>query len=762
MSMNNGFDNNGELDDFGKLLAEHEQTQSIKEGEIVEGTVIWVTKDFVMVDIGHKSEGRIALDEFVTPEGGVAVKEGDVISVYVDEFENEDGLIQLSKDKADKLRIWDEIDSAAEKGELVEGVIAGRVKGGLTVDIGVKAFLPGSQVDLRPVRNLEKFIGQRFKFKIIKFNKKRGNIVLSRRALLEKERQELKQLTLERIEEGCVVDGIVKNITDYGCFVDLGGIDGLLHITDMSWGRVNHPSELFRVGDEVKVKVLKFDPENERVSLGLKQISEDPWTQVGEKYSVASQVTGRVVSLTEYGAFIELEEGVEGLVHVSEMSWLKRVKHPSQMVAVRDVVEAVILEIDQENRRMSLGMKQTEENPWERLKGNYPEGATIRAKVRNITNFGVFLGIEDGIDGLVHVSDLSWSTKPKNPLEMFKKGEEMEAKVLSIDVENQRFSLGIRQLHSDPWVEVGRKFPIGTVIEGPVSKVFDFGAVVEISDEIEGLVHISELADEKVPDIHQVVQQGQTLRAKVISLIPEERKIGLSVKRLLESEARQTSEEFQRRQAVRTGTVLGDLLRQKLGDQLAEMGLSEEDAQEEPDAPEIKAEIVAPPAEEAAVVEAPVEEPAAEEAVAEEAPAEEPVAEEAVAEEAPAEEAPAEEPAAEEAVAEEAPAEEPAAEEAVVEEAPAEEPAAEEAVAEEAPAEEPVAEEAAAEEAPAEEPAAEEAAAEEAPAEEPAAEEAAAEEAPAEEPAAEEAPAEEAPAEEPAAEEAAVEEPEKA
>ncbi len=614
-----------ELDDFGKLLAEHSETQSIKEGEIVEGTVILVTKDFVMVDIGHKSEGRIPIDEFIGPEGGKpSIAEGDNISVYVDEFENEDGLIQLSKDKADKLRIWDEIDRASEAGELVEGIITGRVKGGLTVDIGVKAFLPGSQVDLRPVRNLDKFIGEKYQFKIIKFNKRRGNIVLSRRALLEKERQELKEKTLERIEEGVVVDGIVKNITDYGCFVDLGGIDGLLHITDMSWGRVNHPSEMFRVGDEVKIKVLKFDPETERVSLGLKQITEDPWVDVAAKFSVGQKVTGKVVSLTEYGAFVELQEGVEGLVHISEMSWLKRIKHPSQMVSINDVVEAMVLEVDQENRRMSLGMKQVEENPWETLRKRYPEGAIIRSKVRNITNFGVFVGIEEGIDGLIHVSDLSWSTKPKNPLDIFKKGQEIEAKVLSIDVENQRFSLGIKQLHLDPWANVDRKYPIGTVIEGNVSKVFDFGAVVEIDDEIEGLVHISELADEKVPDIHKVVQEGQTLRAKVISLIPEERKIGLSVKRLLESEAMESSEEFLRRQKARTGTVLGDLLKQKLGDRLTEMASANEIAveevvdEEEEEALEAPATIVATPEETAVAAEAEAEvEAEVEEAVAE-------------------------------------------------------------------------------------------------------------------------------------------------
>lgn len=555
-------------DDFGKLLAEHESTNQVREGEIVDGKVVLVTKDYVMVDIGHKSEGRIPIDEFIGVDGKVQVKEGDRISVYVDEVDSEDGLAQLSKDKADKLRIWDEIDRACERGELVEGLITGRVKGGLTVDIGVKAFLPGSQVDLRPVRNLEKFIGQRYKFKIIKFNKKRGNIVLSRRALLEKERQELKERTLEKIEEGSIIDGIVKNITDYGCFVDLGGIDGLLHITDMSWGRVNHPSELFKVGDEVRVKVLKFDAEAERVSLGLKQLSEDPWTKLAGKYQVNQRVNGKVVNLTEYGAFVEIEEGIEGLVHVSEMSWVKRIKHPNQMVSVGDVVETIILEVDSANRRLSLGMKQIEENPWDRLKKSYPEGAVIRSKVRNVTNFGVFVGIEDGIDGLIHVSDISWSNKAKNPMELFKKGQDVEAKVVSIDVENQRFSLSIKDLYPDPWQDVDRRFPIGTVIEGKCTKVFDFGAVVEISDEIEGLVHITEMSEDKIQDIHKVVKEGDQLRAKVISLIPEERKIGLSVKRLLESEARETSEEIARRQKARSGTVMGDLLRERFGEKL--------------------------------------------------------------------------------------------------------------------------------------------------------------------------------------------------
>jgi small subunit ribosomal protein S1 len=559
--------------DFEALLNEAETNNSIEPGKVVQGRVVMVTKDFVTVDIGYKSEGMIPADEFIEMDGTISVKEGDTINVYVDELEDEEGTIQLSKDKAEKLKIWDEIEAACARGELVEGVISSRVKGGLTVDIGVKAFLPGSQVDLRPVRNLERYLGQRFQFKVIKFNKKRGNIVLSRRALLEKEREELKGKTLENLEQGKVVDGIIKNITEYGCFVDLGGIDGLLHITDMSWGRINHPSEMFNVGDEVRVKVLKFDPKSERVSLGLKQISEDPWLHVMEKYAVAQRVSGKVVNLTDYGAFIELEEGIEGLVHVSEMSWTKRIKHPSKMVSPGDNVDAVILDIDIENKRISLGMKQIEENPWERLRESYPIGSVIRAKIRNITPFGLFLGIEDGIDGLVHVSDISWSTKVKNPQDAYNKNDEVEAKVLAIDVENQRFSLGIKQLSEDPWAVVDRRYPIGTVIQGKVSKILDFGAIVQIDDEIEGLVHISEISDEKVDQVSSVLHEGDAVKAKVVSLIPEERKIGLSIRRVRDDEAADIYSANKRQQRARTGTVMGDVLMKTMGEELSRMGV---------------------------------------------------------------------------------------------------------------------------------------------------------------------------------------------
>ncbi|TNF28593.1 MAG: 30S ribosomal protein S1 [Deltaproteobacteria bacterium] len=548
-----------DFEDFESLLEEYEAKSGAKEGEIVTGTVIAIGSDYVTVDIGYKSEGQIPIEEFHGTAAGMNLKVGDKIDVYLESQENEHGQVELSKEKADKLKIWDEINDAVERNELVEGIITGRVKGGLTVDIGVKAFLPGSQVDLRPVRNLEKYISETYKFKVIKFNKRRGNIVLSRRALLEAEREELKAKTLEKLEVGMTMKGIVKNITEYGCFVDLGGIDGLLHITDMSWGRVNHPSEMFEVGDEVEVMILKFDPRTERVSLGLKQVSEDPWVSVSDKYHVGDRVKGKVVSLTDYGAFVELEDGIEGLIHVSEMSWTKRVKHPSKVVSIGDIVETVILDIDIENKRISLGMKQIETNPWELLQERYPVGSVVRGKIRNITNFGLFIGIEEGIDGLIHVSDISWSNKVKNPADVFQKGDEVEAVVLHIDVEKERFSLGIKQLSRDPWESVEDRYPPGSVIEGAVTKVLDFGAIVEIEDAIEGLIHISELTYEKVSSVTEVVREGQAVRAKVISLIPEERKIGLSMKRLSEEEASEEYSEYLKAQRAEQSTTLGDV-----------------------------------------------------------------------------------------------------------------------------------------------------------------------------------------------------------
>ncbi|HUU00520.1 MAG TPA: 30S ribosomal protein S1 [Myxococcota bacterium] len=525
-------ENAGE-ESFAALYEASLRDRELKEGEIVKGEIIQVLPDHVVVDIGYKSEGAVAIDEFGRGEDGKpAIKVGDKVDVLLESCEDEEGMIVLSKEKADKLKVWDDISAACEKNELVAGTIVARVKGGLSVDIGVKAFLPGSQVDLRPVRNLDRLIGQKFEFKIIKFNKRRGNIVLSRRVLLEKEREALKTETLKKLKPGAVLPGIVKNITEYGAFVDLGGIDGLLHITDMSWGRVNHPSELFSVGDEINVMVLKFDPESERVSLGLKQINEDPWTHADEKYTVDVKVSGKVVSLTDYGAFVELEEGIEGLIHISEMSWTRRVKHPSKMVAVGDEVEALVLDIDSSNKRISLGMKQVEPNPWSMIEEKYPVGSVIQGRIRNITDFGVFIGIEEGIDGLVHISDISWTQRIKHPSQLFKKGDEVEAVVLHIDPENERFSLGIKQLSEDPWNRIPDKYPPGTKVKGKVIKVTEFGAFVEIEKGIEGLIHISELSQERVEDPRQVVKEDDEIDVMVLDVDPEERRIALSVKSL--------------------------------------------------------------------------------------------------------------------------------------------------------------------------------------------------------------------------------------
>ena len=549
-----------EVEDFAAMFAASELSQGpVEEGKVVHGTVIQLTKDYAVIDIGYKSEGQVPMNEFAPGPGGEpGVKVGDKVEVLVESRENDTGMVVLSKEKADKMRIWDEISAACERDELVEGVIVGRVKGGLSVDIGVKAFLPGSQVDIRPVRNLDKLIGEKFKFKVIKFNKKRGNIVLSRRVLLEKEREELKKETLKNLKEGAVLKGVVKNLTDYGAFIDLGGIDGLLHVTDMSWGRIGHPSEMFEVGQEVRVVVLKFDPASERVSLGLKQIQEDPWHRADEKYPVGTRVKGKVVSLTDYGAFIELEQGVEGLVHVSEMSWTKRVKHPSKLVNQGDAVEAVVLDIDPKAKRISLGMKQIEANPWTLLEDKYPIGSVIRGEVRNVTDFGIFVGVEEGIDGLVHVSDISWTERIKHPGEKFKKGDVVEAVVLNIDVENERFSLGIKQLSPDPWETLSERTPVGSRVKGKVTKVTDFGAFVEIEPGIEGLVHVSELRDERVENPRDVVQEGQEVDVKVIDINTQDRKIALSMKALL-GEGEDDYREYLRKQGDGRAR-LGDLM----------------------------------------------------------------------------------------------------------------------------------------------------------------------------------------------------------
>jgi small subunit ribosomal protein S1 len=544
--------------------------KAIKEGEVVRGRILSVDEESVQVDVGFKSEGLIPLWELMDDDGRILVKPGDQVDVLIEEVEDAEGRIVLSKEKADRLKIWDEISRAYEADEAVEGTVVARVKGGLSVDIGVKAFLPGSQVDLRPVRNLEHTLGERMQFKIIKFNKRRGNIVLSRRALLEKERERQRRETLQTLEVGQIVDGVIKNITDYGAFIDLGGIDGLLHVTDMSWGRVNHPSELFQVGDQLKVKVLKFDPETERVSLGLKQIQPDPWVDAAHKYPIGKRVHGRVVSLADYGAFVEIEPGIEGLVHVSEMSWTKRIKHPSKVVSVGDEVDAVVLDIDEPNRKISLGMKQIEPNPWSLIEQKYPVGTRVSGTVRNITNFGVFVGLEEGIDGLVHVSDISWTEPIKHPGEKFNKGDTVEAVVLKIDKENEKFSLGIKQLQPNPWDHIQKSYPLGSEIEGEVTNVTDFGAFVKLTEGIEGLVYTSELASEHVDKPSDVIKPGERVKAIVTKVDPAEQKISLSIKAVHDKAQREALKELAAQQSKTQRSTLGDLLAEKLAKKAGE------------------------------------------------------------------------------------------------------------------------------------------------------------------------------------------------
>jgi small subunit ribosomal protein S1 len=538
--------------------------KAVKEGEVSRGVVLSIDEDYVQVDIGFKSEGMVAAWEFMSDDGNMTIEVGDTVDVLVETVEDEEGRVVLSKEKAERLKIWDEISKAYEEDQAVEGTIIARVKGGLSVDIGVKAFLPGSQVDLRPVRNLESLINVKASFKIIKFNKRRGNIVLSRRALLETERRRLRQATLENLSAGQIIDGVIKNLTDYGAFIDLGGIDGLLHITDMSWGRISHPSEIFHVGDEIKVKVLKFDSGNERVSLGLKQIQPDPWVDAALRYPIGKRLQGKVVSLTDYGAFIELEPGIEGLVHVSEMSWTKRVKHPSKVVSAGDLVEALVLDVDERDRKISLGMKQVEENPWTVIEEKYPVGSQVVGTVRNITNFGIFVGLEEGIDGLVHVSDISWTEQIKHPSEKFNKGDEVQAVVLKIDKENEKFSLGVRQLEPNPWDGIQKKYDIGSEVTGPITSVTDFGVFVKLAEGVEGLVYSSELASERIEKPSDRFQEGQEVTALVIKVDPAEQKISLSIRAVNDKAERTALKELAAQQSQRQTTTLGDLLKEKL------------------------------------------------------------------------------------------------------------------------------------------------------------------------------------------------------
>lgn len=551
-----------EPEDFQTLY--EESLKTLEEGQILRGIVVDITPDHVIVDVGYKSEGQIPMQEFLKRDKKVDVKIGDRIDVLLERKESEEGLLTLSKEKADKIKVWKDISRSCREGEVIEGEIVGKVKGGLSVDIGrIQAFLPGSQIDLKPVRNLDALIGQRLKFKVIKFNRKRNNIVLSRRVLLDEERKQLREETLINLKEGDIIEGTVKNLTDYGAFIDLGGMDGLLHITDISWGRIGHPSEKLSVGDRIKVKVLHFDREKEKISLGLKQALPDPWESVYQEYPVESRIKGKVVNVTDYGVFVELEEGVEGLVHISELTWSKKMKHPSKIVHIGDTVEVMVLDCDPVKRRISLGMKQIEPNPWALIEEKYPVGTKVVGRVKTVTDFGIFIGFDEGVDGLVHVSEMSWTKKIKHPSELYKKGQEVEALVLNIDRKNERFSLGIKQLTPDPWKDVARRYRKGEVVVGKVTNVTDFGAFVELEEGIEGLVHVSEISREKVEKPSDVLKVGDTLSAVVLHIDPHDRRIGLSIKGLKEKAEKAEIEKYISNQGS-TSHNLGKLIQEEM------------------------------------------------------------------------------------------------------------------------------------------------------------------------------------------------------
>lgn len=525
-----------------------ESMQAVKPGGVVTGTVVDVNPTHVVVDVGYKTEGRIPVQEFQNGDGTLQVGVGDEVDVFFESPEGDRGEIVLSRQKAESIKVWDRIEKAHDEMTPIEGIIVARVKGGFKVDVGVDGFLPGSHVDIRPTRNLDQFVGKRDRFAILKYNRMRDNVVVSRKVLLEKEREVLKKETLAVLDEGVILEGVVKNITDYGAFVDVGGIDGILHITDMSWGRVNHPSDLLSLGETMRVVVLKFDKERERISLGMKQITPDPWESVADRYPVDSKITGKVVGLTDYGAFVELEKGVEGLIHVSEMSWAKKLSHPSKVVQVGETVEAMVLNVDPARRRISLGLRQVLPNPWFLAKEKYPEGSVITGPVRNITDFGVFVGVEEGIDGLIHISDLDWTKKIKHPSELYKKGDIVEAKVLGVDPQVERFSLGVKQLGMDPWERVVNENPPGTRITGAIVRVLDFGVFVRVAEGVEGLIHVSQLSTERVEKPSSLYQVGDVVEAEVVNVDLQERKIGLSIRQLKRSEEREELETYLKRE----------------------------------------------------------------------------------------------------------------------------------------------------------------------------------------------------------------------
>ncbi len=545
---------------FEQMLEQSFSGKKMQVEEVTRGTVIKITPDYVIVDVGYKSEGQIPIEEFKNIDNQINVKEGDEIDVFIEGWENENGMMLLSKDKADRMKVWDRVNEVFENDGVIEGRIVSRIKGGLAVDIGLKAFLPGSQIDLHPVRDLDRLIGQTLEFKILKLSRKRGNIVLSRRAILEKERESLRAETLKRIEEGAIVKGIVKNITDYGVFIDLGGVDGLLHVTDISWGRITSPRDYFNIGDEAEVKILNYDRETQRVALGYKQLKTNPWELVQKQYPLQTRVTGKVVNITNYGAFIELEEGVEGLIHISEMSWTKKIKHPSQVLSIGDLVEAIVLDMDINRKRISLGLKQLEPNPWSVIEEKYPVGTVVEGKIKNITDFGIFIGLDEGIDGLVHISDISWVQKIKHPAEMFKKGDMVKAVVLSIDKQNERFSLGIKQLEPDPWEDVPRKYRRGQMVKGTITNVTDFGIFLELEEGVEGLVHVSEVGEDKAKDVKDVGAVGDQLDVLIISIDKRNRKIGLSLRELKQVQDEHDMQSYLENQQQNQNATIGDLI----------------------------------------------------------------------------------------------------------------------------------------------------------------------------------------------------------
>jgi small subunit ribosomal protein S1 len=550
----------GEEEENYESLLDQYGARKFAEGEVMKGTVLKITDTDVIVDIGYKSEGVIPAAQFIGPNGQLTIKIGDVIDVLLEDTEDMEGHIVLSKEKAEKVKVWEEVERAYNENLIIRGRVVDRIKGGLSVDIGIRAFLPGSQIDVRPIKNLDSLRGKEIECRVIKLNRKRGNIVLSRKIVLENEQARKKAFTLEVLKEDADVRGVVKNITDYGVFVDLGGIDGLLHVTDLSWGRVNHPSEMFNVGDEITVKILKYDRDKERVSLGYKQLTPDPWTLVRQVYPVGARVTGKVVNLTDYGAFVELESGVEGLIHVSEMSWSKRVKHPSKMLQLGQDIEAVILDIDLDNRRISLGLKQTEPDPWSTLTERYAIGSVISGRVRNLTDFGAFIEVEEGIDGLVHVSDIS-PRRIKHPSEVLKKGDRVDAVILNIDTDNHRLSLGVKQLQPDTWEQFFTAHGVGDMVRGRVVRHAPFGVFIELDEGIEGLCHVSEINETDRQNLETRFVLGEEAEFKIIKLSPHERKIGLSHKAIAEDVERKEYDSY--RDSADGSATLADLFHAK-------------------------------------------------------------------------------------------------------------------------------------------------------------------------------------------------------